>query len=338
VYPSRAEVLKRILEEEAMHLARETGFIERERTISGADFAQALILGWLQRPDERVEGFVQVLERREVSISASGFSQRFTQAAATFLQQVLERLSEAQMQAEAVDVPLLRRFRAVLVEDSSSVLLPAELASIWQGWGSGPTTSAAAVKLFVRWDVLSGKLEGPRLTDGRHTDTKSPFNQDALPDGGLSLADLGFFSLGRLSRLAHPAEGGKGFFVMRWQYGTGLLTKSGHQLELRGLLPQREGEAREMGVLLGKQAKLPVRLIMVRVSEEVAEQRRKRMRERAQDHSTQPSEELLYLAGWTIVVSNVPRARLSLPEVLVLLRLRGPDRAALPFVERTGPD
>ena len=68
----QAEALKRILEEEAVCLARETGFIERERAISGADFAQALILGWLQRPDERVEGFVQQLERREVSISASG--------------------------------------------------------------------------------------------------------------------------------------------------------------------------------------------------------------------------------------------------------------------------
>ena len=31
---------------------------------------------------------------------------------------------------------------------------------------------------------------------------------------------------------------------------------------------------------------------------------------------------MLYLAGWTIVVTNVPRARLSLPEALVLLRLR----------------
>lgn len=318
----QAEALERILEEEAVHLAKETGFIERERAFNGADCAQALILGWLQRPDERLEGFVQMLERREVSISASGFSQRFTQAAATFLQQILEQLAKGQIQAEMVDIPLLRRFRAVIVEDSSSVLLPAELAEIWQGCGSSHGSGAAAVKLFVRWDVLCGKLEGPRLTNGRHTDTKSPFNEHALPDGGLYLADLGFFSLGRLAGLAHPAEGGKRFCVMRWQYGTALSTRSGHQLDLRGLLPQREGEAREMGVLLGKQARLPVRLIMVRVSQEVAAQRRKRIRERAQDHSTKPSEELLYLAGWTIVVSNVPRSRLSLPEALVLLRLR----------------
>lgn len=146
----QAEALERILEEKAVYLARETGFIERERAFNGADFVQALILGWLQRPDERVEGFVQMLERREVSISASVLSQRFTREAATFLQQILEQLTQEQMQAEAVDIPLLRRFRTVIVEDSSSVLLPAELAEVWQGCGSSHGTGVAAVKLFVR--------------------------------------------------------------------------------------------------------------------------------------------------------------------------------------------
>src|SRR6266571_412900 len=320
--PQQAEALQQILEEEAVRLGRETGFIERERAFNGADFAQALILGWLQRADERLEGFVQILERREVSITASGLSPRFSQEAAIFMQRVLERLSEVQLQAEAVDVPLLRRFSAVVVEDSSSVLLPADLAEVWRGCGGSAGTSAAAVKLFVRWDVLGGMLEGPRLTDGRHNDNRSPFNEDELPAGGLYLADLGFFSVGRLARLAKPEEGGKRFFVMRLQYGTGLYTRSGHQIELRGILPQQEGEAKELGVLVGKQTKLPVRLIMVRVSEEVAKQRREHIREVAQAHGREPSEEVLYLAGWTLVVTNVPRARLSLPEALVLLRLR----------------
>jgi hypothetical protein len=320
--PQLAEALERILEEEAVSLAKETGFIERERAFTGADFAQALILGWLQRPDERLEGFTQILERREVSISASGLSQRFTQQAAIFMQRLLERLAEVQMQAEAVDVPLLRRFSAVVVEDSSVILLPAELAAIWRGCGGSPGMSEAAIKLFVRWDVLGGKLEGPQLTDGRHSDNKSPFNEDELPAGGLYLADLGFFALWRLARLAQRREGGKRFFVMRLQYGTGLYTRSGHQIELRGLLPQEEGEAREIGVLLGKQTKLPVRLIMVRVSQEVATQRRERIRETAQAHGREPCEEVLYLAGWTLVVTNVARARLSLPQALVLLRLR----------------
>ena len=47
---------------------------------------------------------------------------------------------------------------------------------------------------------------------------------------------------------------------------------------------------------------------MVRVSEEVAEQRRKRIREAAQDQGRQPSEDALYLAGWTLVVTGVAQS------------------------------
>ena len=94
--PQQAEVLQHILEEEAVRLAKETGFIQREHAFTGADFAQALILGWLQRPDERVEGLVQILQRREVSITASGLCQRFTQEAAIFMQRLLERFAQEQ--------------------------------------------------------------------------------------------------------------------------------------------------------------------------------------------------------------------------------------------------
>ncbi len=42
----------------------------------------------------------------------------------------------------------------------------------------------------------------------------------------------------------------------------------------------------------------------------------------AHAHGHEPSAEALYLAGWTLLVTNVPRQRLCLPEALVLLRLR----------------
>src|SRR6185312_11270813 len=75
-----AETLRQILEEEANELAKQTGFIQRERTISGADFAQTLILGWLEEPEITLDGLTQVAGRREVQITASGLHQRFTPA------------------------------------------------------------------------------------------------------------------------------------------------------------------------------------------------------------------------------------------------------------------
>src|SRR6266478_894257 len=105
-----AQTVQRILAEEVEQLAREVGFIQRLRVLSGADFVQSLILGWLQEPEIALDGLTQVLERREVSISASGLSQRFTPEAATLLQRVLERLCAEQMEVEPVDIALLKQF------------------------------------------------------------------------------------------------------------------------------------------------------------------------------------------------------------------------------------
>lgn len=320
--PQMIEALQRILEEEACQLAKSTGFIQRQRAFSGADFVQTLIFGWLQEPQERLDGFAQIFERRQVTITASGLCQRFTEQAATFLREILSRLVQVSIQVEAVDLALLRRFKAVIIEDSSTIVLPDDLAELWRGCGGGEAMSKAAVKLFVRWDVLTGQLYGPLLAEARCNDHSSPFAVDELPAGSLYLADLGFFGLLRLKRLSEAEAGAKRFFVSRLQATTSLYTRSGHRIELRGILPRQEGEAREMGVLVGRDVKLPVRLIMIKVSEEVAEQRRARIREAARKHSRQPNEEVLYLAGWTLLITNVAAERIALPEVVVLLRLR----------------
>jgi hypothetical protein len=320
-----AVAFQQILTVEAAALARETGFIERERKFDGADFAQSLIFGWLQEPHISLDGLIQVLGRREVDLSSSGLSQRFTQECATFFQRLLERLSAMQMQAEeAVDCPLLRRFRAVIVEDSSQIQLPTELTCVWQGCGGSTGTSEASIKLFVRWDVRHGEVWGPRLTEGRRNDHRSPFAIEELSAGSLLLRDLGFFSLTHLRELSRGKGKLKRYAITRLHVGTRLYTRSGHEINLRAILPRQVGEARELGVLAGQEVRLPVRLILVRVPKEAAEQRRKQIWETAQKHGREPGEEALYLADWTIVITNVPRRLASLEEVLVLLRLRGP--------------
>src|SRR5438067_12053861 len=283
--PQCAETIQRIIDEEAEQLAREVGFIQRLRVLSGADFVQSLILGWLQEPETTLDGLTQVLERREVSISASGLSQRFTPEAASLLQRVLERLSAEQMEVEPVDIALLKQFSAVILEDSSTITLPPKLAEVWRGCGGSYDTSKAAIKLFVRWDVLRGELQGPGLEQGRRNDKRGPLALSDLPDGCLYVADLGFCGVQRLSGIAHADPGHqrvKRYFVSRYQAKTALETRSGHRIQLRGILPQQEGQVVEVGALLGRAGRLPVRLSMLKVPKEGADERRARIRGAAQ--------------------------------------------------------
>src|SRR5260370_16490528 len=71
-----AETLRQILEEEANELAKETGFVQRERSISGADFAQTLIFGWLQEPEGTLGGRTQTAHRPNMESTPSACVRR----------------------------------------------------------------------------------------------------------------------------------------------------------------------------------------------------------------------------------------------------------------------
>ncbi len=149
--PQVSESMKRILEERANELAKQTGCIQRERKFSGADLLQTLVFGWQQHPDASLEQLASTAELRDVCVSDTAVHKRFTPQCAAFLHAVLEEMSSGMVQA-AHDVPiaLLHRFSAVILEDSSSVALPDELAEIWRGCGGNQDHTAAAVKLHVR--------------------------------------------------------------------------------------------------------------------------------------------------------------------------------------------
>jgi Transposase DDE domain len=153
--------------------------------------------------------------------------------------------------------------------------------------------------------------------------TKRHNRREELPEGSLYLADLGFFAIERFFRLAKEKRR-KRYFVSRFQAKTNLYNRRGYRIHLAGILPQQVGQVREVGVVLRPKNGLPVRLIMVKVPENVAKERQERIRRTAQKNGDVPSEEILALAYWTIVITNIPCKRASYAEVLVLLRLRGP--------------
>lgn len=75
-------------------------------------------------------------------------------------------------------------------------------------------------------------------------------------------------------------------------------------------------------MLVGKQQRYPMRLLMVRVPKDVAEQRRQNLLKDASRRAQPASARALALADWTILLTDVPSKRLRLEEALVLLRER----------------
>jgi hypothetical protein len=311
------QALLTVLVEQANGLARSTGLIVRQRQLSGASFASLLILGWLQDPQASLDALVQFGTCLQVQISAQGLDQRFTLPAAVFFKALFEVALTQLVQADPVAIPLLQRFTAVELEDSTSIGLPDELAGVFEGCGgSSPEAGLAACKLHLRYDACSGGLHLSALQDGRAADCATPLADLPAPVGTLEIRDRGFFDL---SRMHSEREQGR-YHLTSLKGGTGLRDRDGRALDLLLLLRGQAGPL-DLDVLVGA-AGLPMRLLAVPVPPEVVAERRVQLIRSAQKHGRAANHEQMLLCAWTIALTDVPAELLSLPEALVLLRLR----------------
>ncbi len=317
--PQVAGVLQTVLGPVAERAARATGLVRRTSKLTGARCVQTLVFGWLAQPQARLSELAQMAATLGVPLSPQALDARFGPASADCVREVLEEAVRVVLAADPVAVPLLQRFTAVAVHDCTTISLPDALAARWPGCGgSAPTSGGAAVELGVRFDLVSGCLRGPYLEAGRADDRAALATSPPPPSGALRLADLGFF--GRTESAAQDARGG--YWRSRWQPGTALAAPDGRPQELLALLAAADTPVIDRPLLLGTRQRLPVRLLAVRVPQEVADQRRRRLRATARDKGRAVSAARLALCAWTVLVTNVPAAQLTVREALVLARAR----------------
>src|SRR5258708_28068733 len=157
-----------VVEERACELARETGCVKRQRKFSGADLGQVLVFGFQQHPHASLEELASTAELREGSVTDTAVDKRFTPECARLVHAVLEELTSIVVEAaQEVPIRLLRRFSAVILQDSSSITLPDELVDQWRGCGGTQEHTAAPVKRHLRCELKRWRLEGPKVTYGR---------------------------------------------------------------------------------------------------------------------------------------------------------------------------
>jgi hypothetical protein len=134
---------------------KKTGFIQRQRKITGAGFAQALVFGFLANPASSRAELNQAAATVGMTVSTPGLDKRFTPKAVVFLDELLQQALQEVVQTVPGAASLLARFAGgVWVADTSSITLPSALASVWTGTDGADT---AGVKVAARWNVLYGQ-------------------------------------------------------------------------------------------------------------------------------------------------------------------------------------
>jgi hypothetical protein len=314
-----AATLQELFGATADRIARETQFVQRESVLTGAAFAQTLVTAWLADPQASEEQLAQAAAAVGVTITAQGLTARFTWPAAQLMRRLLEAAIGQAVTARPAALAILNRFAGVYIQDSTTITLPDVLVAVWQGSGeNGSNATVAGLKVQLQWDYNSGHLSQLVLQDGCAQDRDAPVQRAPLPAGALRLADLGYFSLPVLAQLR-----GEGvYWLNRPQVNTLVWTPEGRCVDLVTLLHDQPAAQVELAVLLGKEQRLPCRLLALRVPQEVADRRRQALYKQARHQGQAVSQARLALADWTLLVTNVPSALLTLPEALVVMACR----------------
>lgn len=235
---------------------------------------------------------------------------------------LLEAVLGEQLHAGKIPTRLLGTVRRILVSDSTTLGMHQSLHKAFPGASNqNSTTPQACARLQVTMDLLRGRFLHFGLSGFRRNDQAASMDVlDVLKPGDLLLRDLGYFTLRSLAAIAQHGA----FFLSRLRYNTGLFGANGETLNLVKRLRKAAKQGRKKVVFeaqLGKRERLPVTVVALRLSKELAAERRRKARE---DRDRRLNHDSAYyeLLGWSILITNLPAKEVSEINLRELYALR----------------
>lgn len=294
--PQLSDQLQLLFTTTANKLAKEQGVIRRQRKVTGAGFAQALVFGGIAHPSATRKQQQQAAVHAGMRVTHQALEQRFTPAAVDFMRQLFEAALNEAVKSQNQST-LLPQFNGVYVTDCTRLE--------WKGSG---------VKMAVRWELQRGQLQASLGEITQHDQKTAPIDAP-LPAGALHLGDLGFF---KLDRFRAWSEAGV-FWLSRFKVGTTLYHPDGQSINLLAHLKSNP-HPMVLPVLVGAKAKMPAYLVAAPIPPEAHAKRMARLKEEARLDQKALSPQQSNFAPWTLYLTNLPN--LSFEQAHTLARTR----------------
>lgn len=330
IIPEIDEIVNFYNAETVEQIARDTGFIQRESKFGGIEFLGIMTAGLFAEPDAslgRMCGMAKDITPG-LEISEPGIHQRISESGVEFLKNLLSKALEISTSRFIdSDIPkLLQAFDRVCLLDSTHIPLPDSLSSIWRG--SGGDGSASEMKLQLMLDYKHGEYVNISPTDGVTPD--HAYIKEAvklLRKGDLAIFDLGYSNKSAMLDI----ESQEAYFLCRLNHQLGLYTEdeAGNlvKFDLVKELKKREGVTGPLEYelsLVDGESSLKIRLIAEKAPDGVANERRRKVRQKAKKRKKKyvPSARYLYLLGWSLYITNTSKESLPTDAVRLVYTIR----------------
>lgn len=309
-----APLLKAMLESlDLAALAKESGWSPKSRKVTALGWCLSLCLASSHRtPSLRVAAAFMGLVNA-LTITKQALCKRLAKGGGKLLEKALGAALATKARCE---LPSLGSFPRVLIQDSACIALPKAASKHYPG-SSNQHDSTAAMKVQAIYEMVSNRFVGFSLGGYTRNDQAAALDIVELArEGDLVLRDLGYLTLESLRRIGSLGA----YYLSRYMSGTALYAPAtGERLELARLA--NPARTVQIDVHLGNEARLPCRLILVPLKEEVANRRRQKAKA-CRDRRKAPGERTLHLLGWQIMLTNYSEQELPASLVFELYSMR----------------
>lgn len=317
-----AKLCQEFFGETANNLSITTGFIKRQRKITGSAFLKAIVFGNMSDSNCSLDGMRNFLSEETIDISAQGLDFRFTEVAVKFMQSMYEQCLKLFRNTMPLDCNILQQFNSVKLLDSSHIILPANMADMYKGCGAcykgRSSTVQSSLKLQVVFDYLNQSLDKVDITEGIRADQGYREHLSNISTKDLLISDLGYFVPASFIQIIELGA----YFISRYKADTNIYDPiTEEKIDLLNLLDNKFFLSKD--VLLGKQAKVKLRIICHKLTDEQAIGRRRKANLLAKSHKYKSSSRNQRLLDWSIFITNISEDMVNAEHICSVLIFHG---------------
>lgn len=256
-------------------------------------------------------------ERVPRAMARQSLHERFSPHSTAFLMSVHGNLIEQRFEPTRLALKSTELNR-IIIEDASGQVMPKSNAENFPAHGNHHG-STAGVKVDLAYDLLTGSTISHTLELATTQD--KTIGKELLVEvqkGDLVLRDMGYFSLAEFTAIERL--GAK--WLTRLPLTTGVMLEKEESLEKHLKRCEKSQEIlRDIEVVVGAEQKR-CRLVALRATQQVTEQRRRERRKRAKENGKPVCAKGLVRDGWHLMLTNLERAEATVKELAEVYRAR----------------
>jgi hypothetical protein len=322
-----SSLLETLSTDEINRYARKTGFVKIDSPLDGVTFLKLLFANSEEVKNKSLNLMCAgVVNDKGKRITKQALDARFTKKSILFIKTIFEVYLRKMVLAmdSKTDSGWMDLFNRVLVKDGTRFDLPEAFATYFKGFG-GKCTSNSAICIQLEYDLKTGTIVEFKLTSANIPDSKdAQLTMDDIQTGDLILRDLGYSGLNIFEAMIRKGA----YFISKLNTQITvfeLKNKVYIPLDFKKLYTKMEKmgcKTKEIEVFIGKDNKIPTRLVVELIPEDVYEERIRKNKKENQKKGYKMRAEYAHRQHFNCYITNIEKGILPPLAIRNIYRLR----------------